>query len=100
MPISEIDINLTKSLVGEIDTVVSTIERKVKVCDVRGIISDFESSSKFLKETGPMISDMRVAEPENKEMLGIAKNFASIYNRNLDARHTFENKCVCSHKKT
>lgn len=100
MPISELDINLTKTLVKEIDTVVSMIERKTKVCDVRGIVFEFENSGKFLKEAGPMISDMRIAEPENKEIFEIAKNFASIYNRNLDARHTFENKCVCSHKKT
>lgn len=98
MPISELDINLTKSLVKEIDNVVNLIERKTKSCDVRGIIFDFESSSKFLKEAGPMISDMRIAEPENKEIFEIAKNFASIYNRNLDARHNFENKCVCSKK--
>lgn len=98
MPISELDINLTKSLVKEIDTVISMIERKTKVCDVQGIIFDFESSSKFLKEAGPMISDMRIAEPENKEILQIAKNFASIYNRNSDARYNFENKCVCSKK--
>lgn len=99
MPISELDINLTKSLVKEIDTAVSMTERKVEKCDVRGIISDFESSNEFLKRAGPMISDMRIAEPENKVMLDIAKNFASIYNRHSDARHTFENKCVCSHKK-
>lgn len=99
MPISELDISLTKSLVKEIDTVVQMVERKTESCDVRGIISEFESSSEFLKRAGPMIVDMRMAEPENKEILDIAKNFASIYNRNLDARYKFENKCVCNKKK-
>lgn len=98
MPISELDISLTKSLVKEIDTVVDMLERKTKSCDVRGIISDFESSNEFLKKAGPMIVDMRMAEPENKEILDMAKNFASIYNRHLDIRHDFENKCMCSKK--
>lgn len=98
MPISEMDIRLTKSLVKEIDSAVEIVERRTKSCDVRGIISDFESSNEFLKKAGPMIVDMRMAEPENKEILEIAKNFASIYNRNSDARYNFENKCVCSKK--
>lgn len=98
MPISELDINLTKSLVKEIDSAVEIVERRAKSCGVRGIITNFETTNEFIKKAGPMISDMRMTEPENKEVLEIAKNFASIYNRNSDARYNFENKCVCSRK--
>lgn len=98
MPISEIDIRLTKSLVKEIDSAVEIVERRTKLCDVRGIITNFETTNEFIKKAGPMIADMRMAEPENREILEIAKNFASIYNRNSDARYNFENKCVCSKK--
>ncbi len=98
MPISEIDIRLTKSLVKEIDSAVEIVERRTKSCDAQGIITNFVTINGFIKEAGPMIVDMRAAEPENKEILEIAKNFASIYNRNSDARYNFENKCVCSKK--
>lgn len=98
MPISELDINLTKSLVKEIDSAVEIVERRTKSCDVRGIITNFETTNEFIKKAGPMIADMRMAEPENREILEMARNFASINNRHSDARFEFENKCMCSKK--
>jgi len=98
MPIDKMDIQLTKSLVKGIDIAIQRVERRTESCDARGIITDFGAANQFIKETGPMIADMRMTEPDNKEILEMAQNFASIYNRYHDARFDFENKCVCKKK--
>lgn len=98
MPIEKIDILLMKDLIKEIDVTVQRIEKKVKSCEVHGIIIDFEAANEFIKKTEHMIAEMRMKEPENKEILEMTKNLVSIHKRYSDARFDFENKCICIHK--
>lgn len=98
MPIEKIDIFLTKDLIKEIDIAVQRVEKKAKSCEPRGIIIDFEATDGFIKKAGHMIAEMRYKEPENIEILEMAKKFASIDKRNFDARFEFENNCICTKK--
>lgn len=92
-----IDILLTKDMVKEIDTAVRRLEKKTQSCESSNIIIDFETTHEFIKKAGPMVAEMRLKDPENKEILDIARNLASIDNRYSDARYDFENKCICIH---
>ena len=94
----KIDILLTKDMVKEIDVAAQRVEKKTKLCETHGIIIDFETVHEFIKKAGPMIAEMRLKDPENKEILEIARNLASIDNRYSDSRYEFENKCACVHK--
>ena len=97
-PIEKIDIFLMKDLVKEIDINVQRIEKRVKSCETRGIIIDFETANEFIKKAGPMVAEMRLKDPENKNILEIAQNFASINNRHSNAILEFENNCICMEK--
>lgn len=94
----KIDILLMKDLVKEIGINVQRIEKRVKSCETRGIIEDFETTNEFIKKTGPMIAEMRLKDPENKEILEMAQNFASINNRYSNTILEFENNCICMEK--
>ena len=96
--LEKIDIFLTKDIVRGIDVSVQRIEKKAKECQTHGIIIDFETVHEFIKKAGPMVAEMRLKDPENKEILEMARNIASIDNRYSDARYEFENKCICVHK--
>ena len=87
-----------KDLVKEIDINVQRIEKRVKSCETRGIIIDFETANEFIKKAGPMVAEMRLKDPENKNILEIAQNFASINNRHSNAILEFENNCICMEK--
>lgn len=97
-PTEKIDILLMKDLVKEIGINVQRIEKRVKSCETRGIIIDFETANEFIKKAGPMVAEMRLKDPENKDMLEIAQNFASINNRYSNAMLEFENNCICMEK--
>lgn len=97
-PIEKIDILLMKDIVKEIGINVQRIEKRIKSCETRGIIVDFETTNEFIKKAGPMVAEIRLKDPENKEILEIAQNFASINNRYSNAIVEFENNCVCMEK--
>lgn len=97
-PTEKIDILLMKDLVKEIGINVQRIEKRVKSCETRGIIVDFETTNEFIKKAGPMVAEMRLKNPENKEILEMAQNFASINNRYSNAILEFENNCICMEK--
>ena len=94
----KIDILLMKDLVKEIDINVQRIEKRVKSCETRGIIIDFETVNEFIKKAGPMVAEMRLKDSENNEILEMAQNFASINNRYSNAILEFENNCICMEK--
>lgn len=93
------DILLMKDLVKNIDVAIQRLESRAKSCDTRGTITDFEEIHDYIKKTGPMISDMRIKDSENKEILEMAQNFSSLNNRYFNAKFEFENECICSKKK-
>ena len=96
--IDKMDILLTKDMVKEIDMATQRVENKAKSCETRSIIIDFDTVHKFIKKAGPMIAEMRLKDQENKEVLEIARNIASIDKRYSDARYEFENNCLCMDK--
>lgn len=97
-PTEKIDILLMKDLVKEIGINVQRIEKRVKSCETHGIIVDFETANEFIKKVGPMVAEMRLKNPENKEILEMAQNFTSINNRYSNAILEFENNCICMEK--
>jgi hypothetical protein len=96
--IEKVDILLMKDLVKEIGINVQRIEKRVKSCETRGIVIDFETTNEFIKKAGPMVAEMRLKDSENKEILEMAQNFASINNRYSTAILDFENNCICMEK--
>ena len=92
------DILLMKDLVKEIGINVQRIEKRVKSCETRGIIVDFETINEFIKNVGPMVAEIRLRYPENNEILEIAQNFASINDRYSNSILDFENNCICMEK--
>lgn len=97
-PIEKIDILLMKDLVKEIGINVQRIEKRVKSCETHGIIANFETTNEFIKKAGPMVAEMRLKNPENKEILEMAQNFTSINNRYSNTILEFENNCICMEK--
>lgn len=97
-PTEKIDILLMKDLVKEIGINVQRIEKRVKSCETHGIIIDFDTTNEFIKKAGPMVAEMRLKNPENREILEIAQNFASINNRYSNTILEFENNCICMEK--
>lgn len=97
-PTEKIDILLMKDIVKEIGINVQRIENRVKSCETHGVIVDFETTNEFIKKAGPMVAEMRLKSPENKEILEMAQNFASINNRYSNAILEFENNCICMEK--
>lgn len=90
----KIDILLMHDLIKEIDINIQRIEKRVKSCETHGIIVDFETANEFIKKAGPMVAEIRLKDPENKDILEMAKTFSSIHGRYSNAILEFENNCV------